>query len=229
MTKVGLLGGSHVQGVQPYANSDRYTQPLDYHLSNAIPEMKFYNTAISGRGTERYLNCLVQLIENYDIDTVLVDEMSNRSLNYFWWNEPEYLKLIEKHENENIEEEIAKTFSMYEEQYATYAHRSSELYTKPSVIKDLPKSMISNWNDITVMLGSSSIEVVLGIRDLYNTRKLCERLGIKFVMWSFNLELKPLLINTFSNYEVVSCDGHHMNDDAMEWAAKKFFKGKLYG
>lgn len=217
MTKIGILGGSQAQGKQPYPDGS-FTKPLDYHLKKVFPEFEFYNVAISGRGSERYVNNIIQLVDQYDIDAVLVDKMSNRSFNYFWYNEDGYDVLLKKDDAE-----ISKTLSLYEEKFSTYAHRSSDLYIKPSVLNSLPREMIENWNNLTLFLDNSKSQYALGRRDMYNTRKLCEVYGIEMIEWSFNTELKDILIKTFSEWEKVTCDGHHMNDLAMEWAVKHYF------
>lgn len=238
--KIGILGGSHAQGKQPYKTQppkrsifqlfkkqpevqEKFTNPLEVHLTNAMPDFDFYNVAISGRGSERYVNNIIQLVEQYDIDAVIVDKMSNRSFNYFWYNEDGYNSLLEKDDAE-----ISKTLSLYEEEFSTYAHRTPNCFIEPSVLNQLSPKVIQNWNKLTLFLDKSKSQYALGRRDMYNTQKLCEVYGIKYIEWSFNLELKPILEETFVDWNTITCDGHHINDLAMSWAADHYFRPKIF-
>ena len=234
--KIGVLGGSHAQGAQPYKDLSKksffdkfkkkelqpkvLTNSLDFHLSNAMPGFDFYNVAISGRGSERYLSNIVQLLESFSVDVILVDTLANRSFNYFWYD-AERVKSIP-------DDQVAMRLSLMEEKYASYANRTHDVYVNESPLKNCSPKFIKNWNDAVTLLGSSEVFDALGKRDIENVRSLCDRCGVSLVEWSFNDDLKNVLLKTFVKFDTVTSDGHHMNDLAMDWAARNYFAPKIF-
>lgn len=235
--KIGILGGSHAQGAQPYIDNSKksffdklkkkppqqeiLTNPLDFHLSKAMPGFDFINVAISGRGSERYLQNIVQLVDKFSVDVIVADTMANRSFNYFWYNENAIKSLVKN--------EVPMRLSLMEEKYSSYSTRTGKDYLEHSPLQNISSTIVNNWTQVNTILGASDVFDVLGQRDMENTRILCDKYGLVFLEWSFEYELKDILLETFINWETITCDGHHMNDIAMDWAAKNFFAPKIFG
>ena len=54
--------------------------PFETWLKKYVPDIKFYNSASSGKGSELYLNKIVYLKDRFDIDILLMELVNNRSM-----------------------------------------------------------------------------------------------------------------------------------------------------
>ena len=82
MKKIGILGSSFSVGSHhnPETGENNLALPFETWLYKYTSDMEFYNSACSGKGTELYLNKIVYLKKKYNIDTVLMELVNNRSM-----------------------------------------------------------------------------------------------------------------------------------------------------
>ena len=88
MCKVGIIGSSYSVGSHfkrttiktGHRTERKVAAPFEQWLEKYNPDIKFYNGACSGKGTELYLNKIVYLKEKYDIDGLIIEFVNNRSM-----------------------------------------------------------------------------------------------------------------------------------------------------
>lgn len=231
--RIGIVGTSHSQGAQPIApdleqfyksTNRRFTQPLEQHLRAAMPDYEFYNMAASGRGTERYLSCIVHLKQKYSIDAVLLEYANNRSANSYWIHPSTETKNIEQFSEDYIENNQAYIGS---------------INTLTKISKGIPNQFSKReqnaWRKISESIfyetGSARLQ---GQNDIKQAWDLCDQLGITVVAWEFTnyyipyrknfLPFKSWMHTTDIDKADWFCDGHHASNSMYRLGAYEYFK-----
>ena len=236
MSNIGIVGSSFSEGGhghwenEVYHNETRYFQE---YLKDAHPHHNFYNAAVSGRGSERYLANVIHLKERYDITHLLIEIIQNRTVNHFWYNEEVYQTDLE-----NWDANASYKYSVNDDLALLASSNNTKSYfIEKSIYNDFSNADISKWSDLnSYSLYKSTHLQVLAARDIDNTVKLCKMLGIVPIKWSFNLRLPYKCFEIDSKYELVAamendglsykdntCDGIHLNDYGHQWAVKNYF------
>lgn len=216
--RIGIVGTSFSQGQAPIGS--HFTKPLEYHLMNAMP-YEFYNTAASGRGTERYLSCIVHLKQKYSIDAVLLEYATNRSANSYWINETE--------ETGDLNDIIENN-----KEYVGSINNINN--TTKGVPNRFSKRDIRAWKQISESLFYESLGTrIQGINDIKQSWDLCEMLNIKVIGWEFknnHILFKKnfvpfttwMKLHCTTPQENWYCDGTHASDSVYEQGAEEYFK-----
>ena len=247
--KIGIIGSSHSQGRQPITNGltkeeiknfwvnkdSKFTKPFEKHLHNAMPNYQFYNLAASGRGSERYLECVVQLKKKYNIDALLLELGADRTANTFYRCEHK-MQQWEKHLLKNPYD-IDNFVNEFFEQNGLYTCSINKVFDDQDngILNGVPESKLQPWRQIQSIIFQESAQVrLLGMKNIKQTYDMCKMLGIKVIPWNFRItdinvipvkESVPFNIwmennNLGDNY----CDGWHGDDTAYEKGAKEYFK-----
>lgn len=231
--RIGIIGTSHSQGIQPYSTNlkqfyqsdeKKFTKPLEYHLQAAMPEYKFYNVAASGRGTERYLSCIVHLKQKYSVDAVLLEYANNRTANSYW--------IHPSTETENIKQ-FSEDYIENNREYIGSINNLSGIGL--GIINQFSKHEQNAWRKISKAIfyetGSARLQ---GINDIKQAWDLCDQLDITVVAWEFTnyyityrknfLPFKSWMHTTDTDKDNWFCDGHHANDKMYKLGAHEYFK-----
>lgn len=247
--KIGIIGTSHSQGRQPCTNgltkdeiknfwqnkNSKFTKPFEDHLQNAMPECDFFNLAASGRGSERYLECVVQLKKKYNIDALLLEISADRTANTFYRCEhkmQQWEKDLLKNPN-NIDNFIDEFFN----QNGLYTCSVNKVFDDQDngILNNVPESKLKIWRQIQSIIFQQSAQIrLLGMKSIKQTHDMCKMLNIKVIPWNFRItDINVIPINESipfnewmeknglgNNY----CDGWHGDDIAYSRGAKEYFK-----
>lgn len=247
--KIGIIGTSHSQGRQPFTNGltkeeiknfwvnkdSKFTKPFEEHLHNAMPEYHFYNLAASGRGSERYLECVVQLKKKYDIDALLLEIGADRTANTFYRCEHK----MQQWEKELIEnpKKIDQFIDEFFEQNGLYTCSINKVFDDQDngILNGVPESKLKVWRQIQSIIFQQSSQIrLLGMKTIKQTYDLCNILNIKVIPWNFritDINVIPVTQQVPFNIWMANnglgnnyCDGHHGDDIAYEKGSKEYFK-----
>lgn len=228
MKRVGILGSSFSVG--SHYNSDTgkndLALPFETWLEKYIPDVEFYNSACSGKGTELYLNKIVYLKKKYNIDAVLLELVNNRSM----------LNVkTQEYDLENITDELYDNSSSIWDYIRAITQPID--YKKFTTAKEFV-----TWKDVQEQIAYSfNAFEFWGILDCKQTIELCEMLNIKVITWQKNFNFKNHIphdvdfgtgnaheyyINKY-NKERILCDHVHFNDDINEEMVRDFIAPKI--
>lgn len=244
MARIGIVGSSFSQGgdMQPIEGSDEewelINHPFEYTLEYYNPQHQFFNAAMSGRGSERFLNNLLHLKDRYDITHLLIEIIQNRSVNYFWYKEEQY-----KNDLNNWTDDMVYKYSVEEDyEHLASMNKPQDYAINQSLYKDFSKKDIQTMADLSAYsLYRSAHLDLLAVRDVKNTIKLCEMIGVKPICWSFKMHTAQFAPHIFNemidapdhlvsfieknglSYVDNTCDGLHLNKTLQMWAAEFYF------
>lgn len=175
MKRLGILGssfsvGSHHNKVT--GNND-LAMPFESWIKKHTSGIQVYNSACSGKGTELYLNKIIYLKEQYNINTILIEMVNNRSM------------LNVKTETGAINFDSLK----FNEEDVYECNLSIWQYirgiTQPTEIqKIISKSDYENWGNVQEHIAyTKELFEFWGLLDIYQAIKLCKMLDIDVITW----------------------------------------------
>lgn len=194
---VGIVGSSFSTGRREY----NYT--FDELFSKLEPDWSFYNLACGGKGSEKYLQSVVRLKEQHDIDCLLMELCYNRasinfplSANYnrrldygshynLEWLLNDYYQPQGYQEWEVHLQHDDGVFALWQERpfirNMTWGEQSKKLGIV-SGIRDVQK-----WQKVQIEIASNyRMRQTLAVIDYQSVASLCRQLDIKLVSWSHN-------------------------------------------
>ena len=246
--KIGIIGSSHSQGRQPVTNgltkeeiknfwynkNSKFTKPFQDHLKTVMPEHEFINLAASGRGSERYLECVVQLKTKYNVDAILLEIGADRTANTFYRCESK-MSDWEKHLLKQPQD-IDKFIDEFFVENGHYTCSINKVFEDGDngILNGIPETKLSIWRQIQSIIFQESAQVrLLGMKNIKQTYDLCKLLDIKVIPWNFrvtDISVIPLKQNMPFNVwmhknglENNYCDGWHGDDVAYAKGAKEYF------
>lgn len=223
--KIGIIGTSHSEGNIQYTGSVNRTLPFEKHLSNAMPNYDFINLAKAGRGSERYLECIVTAKDKYNVDAILIEYAADRTSNNYWYNESAIKKLTDA---KKIANEIIEDTHCY--------IRSLQGIEKDNegILKNIPQKKFKTFKEVnSIIFRESKYVNTMGIKNVYQCLQLCKLLDIKFIPWEYTYTKFPIkrkYVKTMLQYikdndlQHEVCDGYHSNDKVYNLAAYDLFK-----
>jgi hypothetical protein len=248
MARIGIIGSSFSQGGQPYyKNIKKKYRPtvmgqnnctlfFDEHLKKHLPQHDFFNVALSGRGSERFLDNIINLKKLYNIDAVLIENIEDRRHNIIFNNLPvqeEILKNIEK--NSHFRSYYSEKFSLEHYLDSSIANKNSKDVIIGTILESIPIKKVKNWLDVQfVIYLTDNMNKILGVKNVENTESLCKILEIKTIHWShrqenyfrndFGVSAKSYIEKNWGSFEQYSSDGTHCNDHAVDKLCQEYFK-----
>lgn len=235
MARIGIVGSSFSEGHQPYSDQEgKYTLRFQEHLKKYFPQHEFINTAISGRGSDRYLENIINLKSVYNIDILLLENVEDRSQNYL-------------HCNFDIQKEILDDIATNKESRRFYAEKFSlenykNLWVTPfrelnrkTLLNKVPSRMAKHWVDVhSYMYFHDEMRQVYGVKHVENSVQLCKFLNIIPIHWSqrqapyflndFGISARGYIESNWGPFENYSCDGTHSNDYAVDRLCQEYYK-----
>lgn len=229
MKKIGILGSSFSVGSHhnPETGENNLAQPFETWLKKYTSDTKFYNSACSGKGTELYLNKIVYLKKKYNIDTILMELVNNRSM----------LNVkTQEYDLDSITDEL------YEDSASIWEYLRG--ITQPiDYSKFAGKKDFKTWQKVHehIAYNENAFEY-WGVLDCKQAIQLCGMLNIEVITWqkSFDFRewIKPDVLfenhpNAHSYYvskydeESILCDDVHFNDATNEEMVRNFIAPKL--
>ena len=229
MKNVGILGSSFSVGSHhnPVTGENNLAQPFETWLEKYTSDIKFYNSACSGKGTELYLNKIVYLKKKYDIDAVLMELINNRSM----------LNVkSQDYDLNNITDEL------YEDSASIWEYIRG--ITQPiDHSKVATKKDFAIWKKVheQVAYKENAFEY-WGILDCKQTIQLCDMLNIKVITWQKSFDFRKWITpdisfgnhpNAHSYYvdkydeKSILCDLVHFNDATNEEMVRDFIAPSL--
>lgn len=213
MYKIGIIGGSFAQGYQEINKTGKFTNPLEWHLKNAMPNYEFINLSSSGTGSERYLSCILELYNKHNIDLLLLDIQTDKSNTHYPRGE-EYMK------NKD-----------YKDYIYNFTRYSTFLRTKcnTSVLADIPDKKVKVWKDVGYYIDyESQFREYKGNLNIIQSIELCNIFNLPFAIWGTSVWNNPYdyypMHQYLDDHNLARCDGHHPDDNAMEHMAQNYFK-----
>ncbi|MDA9373768.1 hypothetical protein N9R43_00080 [bacterium] len=180
MKRLGILGssfsvGSHHNKVT--GNND-LALPFESWIKKHTSGIQVYNSACSGKGTELYLNKIIYLKEKYNINTMLIEMVNNRSMLNF------------KTETGAINFDSLKfnEEDVYEDNQSIWQYVRG--ITQPTEIQEIiSKSDYENWGTVQAHIAyTTELFEFWGLLDVYQAIKLCKMLGIEVITWQKSFE-----------------------------------------
>lgn len=182
MNKLGIIGSSFSVGshYNKQTGLNNLALPFESWIMKYTSGMQVYNSACSGKGTELYLNKILYLKDRYNINSILIEMVNNRSmLNVKTQNENYNVDDINLHDSE---------INIYEDSLSIWEYVRS--IDQPISINNLGSSReFKTWQEIqkNIAFSENAFEF-WGIVDLYQAIKLCKMLSIKVYTWQKSFE-----------------------------------------
>lgn len=247
MCKVGILGSSYSVGSHhnKETGENDLALPFETWLEKYTTNMKFFNSACAGKGTELYLNKIVYLKEKHNVDAVLMELVNNRSMLNFKCLPDSYSKIQRTNDMADIEEDVYKTSASAWEYWRALIQDMQEHTFAPSV------RAFEMWKDVQWNIASTHNAMEFwGMLDIYQAIKLCKMLNIEVVTWqkSWNFNTLPgfksmlqkalhvdfeglnahqYYSNKYNDPDKILCDHDHFNDCINEEMVRDFIAPKL--
>lgn len=234
--KLGIVGSSFSYGKVVERGTQRcLSSPLEVWFK----DIDVINCAASSKGTELYLDKVIFLKKNYQIDTLLLESVNNRSM----WNikcTPESYKII--YHEDDIEKIISELYLTSDGIW-----KYQKFLTQPMEHQKFGSDdQYNNWlNFQTNMATYESVNEFWGMVDIAQTINLCNMLDIKVLLWAnrWSMESLPSFNSVIKNHSYVKfgkyvnayeyyknkygeknilCDGIHFNDKTNEEMVNDF-------
>lgn len=236
--KLGIVGSSFSVGNH---NNPNVTEPLALPFEHWFNDIEVYNAACASKGTELYLSKVVYLKKRYDIDTLLMESVNNRSMLNVKSTLENYQIIKQESNIENIVNDVLyDSDSMY--QYQRYLHQHIDFQQFGT------KKSFNHWIKFQEQIATDiKMNEFWAMVDMSQTIDLCNMLGIKVVCWahhwhmeklpSFNNMIKNHTYIKFGNFmnaidyysdkygkENIICDSHHFNDSTNKEMVSEFIR-----
>lgn len=191
--KVGIIGSSFSVGSHlDKATGMPIALPFEHWFKNYC-DHKFYNVACSGRGTELYLSKLTYLKKTYDIDTVLIELVNNRSLiNVNLGFETEFAAINNINDiNPLYNKMVSSSSGMHQFKCNIYEQEEFEEI-------GIPKTLYKPWFRLQESFAANmDVVTTWSIFDIKEALDLCDLLNITPILWMhhWHFESLPLFSN----------------------------------
>tara|TARA_B100000902_G_C27134829_1_gene825501 strand:- start:169 stop:927 length:759 start_codon:yes stop_codon:yes gene_type:complete len=217
--RVGIVGSSYSVGRHHNfkTGTSDLALPFETWLDKHTDGMQFFNAACAGKGTELYLNKVVYLKDQYDIDILLIEIVNNRSMVYVKCLPENYKSIISEIYMSQLEKDV------YRSSRSSYSYWRALIQDMEEVTFSPNKKKFEIWKEIQWNIAATDYAMEFwGMLDIYQTIKLCNMLGIKCVLWekSWDFIELPSFRNMLQGSKFVEFPGHNN--------AHKYYVGK-YG
>ena len=187
--KVGIVGSSYSVGCHHNyeTGENNLALPFETWLEKYTEGMQFFNSACAGKGTELYLNKVVYLKDQHDIDTLLIEIVNNRSMLNFKCIPEKYKSILNEINFKDTEGDVYKNSESAYWYWRALIQDMEEITFSPN------KKSFETWKEIQWNIASTENAMEFwGMLDIYQTIKLCKMLNIKCVLWEKSWEFTEL-------------------------------------
>lgn len=204
--RLGIVGSSYSVG--RHVNGDSVAMPFEDHIKKHIPNIYIHNSAAASKGTELYLDKVVYLKREHDIDTLLLELVNNRRMLNI---------LIDNEETEEItktDDIRSLTNKVYNNSASIYAYQRyihQQIDHAPIV-----PSEFKNWKMVQEVLASgNNMNHMWAMIDCYQVINLCEMLNIRVVCWNnrWRFPELPSFQSLVNNVDYVQFPNHSCASD----------------
>lgn len=232
--KLGIVGSSWSTGKHNDGKKD-LAKPFEYWFDG----IDVVNCAASSRGTELYLNKVVYMKKEHNIDTLLMESVNNRSMWNIKCNVNNY-KIIEH------ETDINKIIN------SIYQTSDGAWYHMRSLFQEINYQLFGTEREFEIWKKFQQSVAVYqetnefwALTDMGQTVDLCNMLGINVVVWANRWEMEKLpsfsnvvknckyikfgkFLNAYEYYadkygeDNILCDGAHFTDKINEEMVNNF-------
>ena len=243
--KLGIVGSSFSVGshLNPATGKNDLALPFETWIKK-YSNIELVNAACASKGTELYLNKVLYLKKQHNIDTLLMEIINNRSMLNFKTQTESYKVIWKEQDIDTIINDVFKdSVSMY--QYQRYIHQEIDYTTFGS------KSDYKTWKKFQESIAVDwTMNEFWALIDMKHTVDLCELLGIRVIAWAKNWHMEQIptfnsvignqtyikfgdFMNAHDYYknkygkENILCDPAHFTDAINEEMIKDFILPKL--
>ena len=240
--RVGIVGSSFSVGCHHnYETGIKdLALPFETWLDKHTDGMQFFNAACAGKGTELYLNKVVYLKDQHDIDILLIEIVNNRSELNFKSVPKNYKSIRSEVLMSRLEEDV------YRSSESSWKYLRCLTQDMEQEIFSPNKKSFKIWKEVQWNIAATEYATEFwGMLDIYQTIKLCNMLGIRCVLWaktweftrypSFRNMLQGAKLVEFPGYrnahnyyedkyglENILCDHCHFNDKVNDEMVRDF-------
>jgi hypothetical protein len=235
--KLGIVGSSYSVG--------RHHNPITQQNNLALPfetwftDIDVVNSACASKGTELYLNKVLHLKKQHNIDTLLLEVINNRSMLNVKTQSAEYKSIWKETDIDNILIDVySNNSSMYK--YQRYIHQEID-HTNFGTEKEF-----KSWKRFQESIAADcTMNEFWALCDIKQTIDLCTLLNIKVVAWAHHWHMEqipvfdsavqdatyvkfPDYMNAHDYYvnmytkDNVLCDTCHFNDNTNKQLVQDF-------
>jgi hypothetical protein len=239
--KLGIIGSSFSVG----SHKDPDTNVvLAKPFESWFGDLNIINSACAGKGTELYLNKVLYLKKQHNIDTLLMEVINNRSMLNVKTQMNSYKVIWEESNIDNIINDVYKdSRSMFK--YQRYLHQDIDYKNFGT------EKQFKIWKQYQESIAADcTMNEFWALCDIKQTIDLCKLLGIRVITWahSWQMEQIPVFESVIKNAEYIKfdkffnaydyyenkygkenirCDLAHFNDEINEEMIRDFILPKL--
>jgi|SaaInl0LU_22_DNA_1037365.scaffolds.fasta_scaffold01525_8 hypothetical protein len=215
--KLGIVGSSYSVG----SHRDSETNVvLAKPFESWFGDIDLINSACASKGTELYLNKVLYLKKQHNIDTLLMEVINNRSMLNVKTQLNNYKVIWEESNVDNIINDVYKdSISMH--RYQRCIHQEID-YTEFGTKKEY-----NLWKRFQESIAADGMmNEFWALIDMRHTIELCELLDIKVVAWAnrWHMEKIPVFDSVIGNQTYIKF-GDFMN--AHDYYANKYDKENI--
>ena len=225
--KLGIVGSSYSVGSHhnPVTGQNDLAQPFETWFNG----IDIVNSACASKGTELYLNKVLYLHKNHNIDILLLELINNRSMHNFKTQLEEYKVIWQTREIDDIINDVYKD-STAGYKYQRYLHQDIDYKNFGT------EQSYKIWKKFQEQIAADfTMNEFWALCDIKQTIELCEILGIKVITWAHHWHLEQIPVfdsvvkgayhikfpkhyNALDYYsakygkENILCDSAHFND-----------------
>ena len=194
--KLGIIGSSFSVG----SHKDPDTNVvLAKPFESWFGDLNIINSACASKGTELYLNKVLYLKKQHNIDTLLLEIINNRSMLNVKTETDSYTCIWQETEIDNIINEVYKdSNSMHK--YQRYIHQNID-YKKFGTGKQF-----KIWKRYQESIAADyTMNEFWALCDIKQTIDLCKLLGIRVITWAnrWHMEQIPVFDSVIKNAEYI--------------------------
>lgn len=173
--KLGIIGSSFSHGKHVDLTKKIPTKPFEHWFEN----IDVVNSACDARGTEFYLNKVLYLKQNHNIDTLLLEVINNRSMLNFKTQSKNYEIINKELDVNNILEDVYKDNDGMVK-YQDYITAENFDYLNFGTRKEF-----KIWKKFQTSIAADiSMNEFWALCDIKQTIDLCKILNIQVVAWA---------------------------------------------
>ena len=237
--KLGIVGSSYSVG--SHNTSSRKTLPFETWFNS----IDVFNTACASKGTELYLNKVMYLKKNHNIDALLLEVINNRSMLNVKTQTAQYKSIWNESDIDIIINDVySDSSAMY--MYQRYIHQDIDYKTFGT------EKEFKTWKRFQESIAADcTMNEFWALCDIKQTIDLCNLLDIKVVAWAHHWHMEqipvfdsvvknakyikfPDYMNAHDYYvnmygkEKVLCDSCHFNDATNKQLVQDFLLPALH-
>lgn len=239
--KLGIIGSSFSVGSQKDPDTNVV---LAKPFESWFGDLNIINSACAGKGTELYLNKVLYLKKQHNIDTLLMEVINNRSMLNVKTQMNSYKVIWEESNIDNIINDVYKnSSSMFK--YQRYLHQDIDYKNFGT------EKQFKIWKQYQESIAADyTMNEFWALCDIKQTIDLCKLLGIRVITWAYRWHMEQIPVfesviknaeyikfdNSFNAYdyyenkygkENIRCDLDHFNDEINEEMIRDFILPKL--